>query len=101
MDDDDKVTKLPIRFKNPLPSDRSIMRLWEAGERQSCDHLRATYLIGDGEAEVTCGRCKEKLDPMWVLHQLATQDRRMAEAAETYQAEQQRLAERKRTKCQN
>lgn len=100
-DETDNVSKLPVRFKNPLPEDRSIMLAWEAGQPHACGHLMTTYLLGDGAAEVTCGRCGEKLDPMWVLHKLAVSDRRMAESQARYQEEQRRLAERKRTKCEH
>lgn len=98
-DGDDKITKLPVRFKNALPEERSLAFLHEVGKRQPCNHLFATYLIGDGDAEVTCGRCDAKLDPMWVLHKLAIHDRRMAENTERYRDETKRLAERSRTKC--
>lgn len=101
MSDDENITKLPVRFKAPLPEGRSIMCAWEAGRAGPCNHLFATYLIEDGGAEVTCGRCNGKLDPMWVLGRLATEDRRMAESQARYQDEMKRLDERKRTKCRH
>lgn len=100
MDDDSNVTKLPIRFKNPLPEDRSIMLAWEAG-KHGCDHRRGQYLVAEGEAEVECGKCGAKLDPIWVLRNLATEDRRYAESQTRYRDEQKRLAERSRTKCEH
>lgn len=106
MNDDDppidpEITKLPVRFKEPLPEERSILLAWEAGKGGGCTHLFAQYLVSDTDAEVECGRCGTKLNPIWVLVKLAVHDRRMAESQQRYQEEQKRLAERTRTKCQH
>jgi hypothetical protein len=101
VSDDGKVTPLPVRFKGPLPEERSLVREFEVVGPAKCNHLFATYIIDPAAAEPECGRCGEKLNPMWVLGQLATHDRRMAESQARYQDEQKRLAERTRTKCQH
>lgn len=98
-DDLEGVTRLPVRFKNPLPEDRVLVRPYEVGKVDRCGHLLTQYIITEAEADVTCGRCGEKLNPMWVLSQLATHDRRYADAAARYKDDQKRLAERSRTKC--
>ncbi len=105
MSDDDKVARLPVRFKQPPSedhSDRTLLLAWERPKAGACDHRwRVQYLIREGEAEVECGGCGTRLDPMWVLKLLATEDRRYSEARKTYLDEQKRLAERKRTKCES
>jgi hypothetical protein len=99
VSEEDNIKKLPVSFKKRAPEDRTVVRPWEVGRPAACSHLMATYLIRDGEAEVECGRCGTRLDPMWVLAKIATEDRRWAESQARYQEEQKRLAERKRTKC--
>lgn len=100
-DETSNVTQLPVRFKQPLPDDRVVVRPWEVGKREECRHLNCQYIISEELAEVECGRCGAKLNPMWVLGQLAHSDRRMHEAAERYRDEIKRLNERSRTKCQH
>ena len=95
----DNITKLPIRFKSPTPEDRSVMRRFEVHKGRDCNHLRVPYLVDVSEAMVECGRCGEKLNPMWVLGQLAVHDYRMAESQARYKDEMKRLSERTRTKC--
>lgn len=97
---DDDVTKLPVRFKQRAP-DRTLVRPFEVLRGTKCSHLYVTYLIDESSAEVECGQCGEKLNPMWVLRRLANEDRRFAEAHETYQDEMRRLNERSRAKCEH
>lgn len=103
MNDDDPegVARLPVRFKKPLPKDRTLVTVWETGKAPGCDHLFAQYIVNQAEAEVECARCGTRLNPMWVLSQIATHDRRYADSQKRYQDEQRRLAERTRTKCQH
>jgi len=96
---DDKVKRLPVRFKKPVPEDRTLVRPFEVAAGLKCQHIMVGYVVDPAAAEVECGKCGEKLNPMWVLGQLATIDRRMAESQARYQDEQKRLAERQRTKC--
>lgn len=99
MADDEKITRLPVKFREPLPIDRTLLQPHEVPKANQCGHLFAQYLVDPSEAQVECGRCGEKLNPMWVLHQLAIRDRRMAEAQKASKAAQERLEERTRTKC--
>lgn len=100
-DEDEKVKRLPVRFKPPVPEDRTLVRPFEVAKGGGCSHLFCGYVVDEALAEVECGRCGAKLNPMWVLTRLANEDRRMAELRERYQDEQRRLSERSRTKCQH
>lgn len=97
-DDDEKVSKLPVRFKKPLPEERTLLMLHEV-PKVGCQHLFVQYIVDQALAEVECGACGAKLNPMWVLVRLACQDRRYEEGQKRYQEEMKRLSERERTKC--
>ena len=97
--DDVNVKRLPVRFKGPMPEERSVVQLHEVGRSVECSHLFVQYLVCDSAAEVECGRCGAKLNPMWVLIRLASEDRRMEESQKRYQDELKRLEGRSRTKC--
>ena len=101
MTDDDNVTKLPVRFKSPLADERTLMHPWEVHKSGVCSHMFVQYIVDPSLAEVECGRCGAKLNPMWVLSHLAVQDRRFQDAAERYREETKRISERQRTKCQH
>jgi hypothetical protein len=98
---DDNVTKLPVRFKNPLPEDRTLVMLHEVDKPGTCSHLFCTYIVEQSAADVECGKCGAKLNPMWVLVHLAVNDRRYEESQKRHQEEMKRLAERSRTKCEH
>ncbi|WP_174301403.1 hypothetical protein [Caulobacter sp. S45] len=95
------VTKLPVQFKTPMPADRTLLSPFEVQRGGGCSHYLTGYIVDPTLAEVECGGCGAKLNPMWVLTRLATEDRRMAEAQARYQDEQRRLRERSRTKCRS
>lgn len=97
----DKVTRLPVRFKEPPDPDRVLVGPYEVGKPRSCDHLMVQYVVSVSDAEVECSRCGGKLNPMWVLAQLATTDRRFFENAQAAKATEARRQERRRTKCEN
>lgn len=62
--DDENVTKLPVRFKNPLPEQRVLIRPHEVPRPGDCMHFMVTYIVDDKAAEVECGECGAKLNPM-------------------------------------
>lgn len=99
MSDDSNITKLPVRYRQPPEDGRTLLGKYDPPHHPTCNHLMVEYWVDPAEAEVTCGRCKTKLNPMWVLGQLATDDRRFAENQKAAKAAQERLAERSRTKC--
>lgn len=100
MDGDDKIKRLPVRFKTANDEGRSlkVVDSFDAG----CDHrMPVTYKIRPGEAEVECGRCGARLDPVWVLTQLANRESRYVYNRERYNDEMRRLAERSKTACEH
>lgn len=107
MSDDDKITKLPIKFKEPPSADGPTLKVVRY---EGCNHRwvfnngrqkNAQYIIREGETEVECGLCKTKLDPMFVLKILAHEETSWGETRKRYQEEMKRLNERKLTKCQH
>lgn len=101
VEDDTDVVKLPVRFRKPAVEDRVLVVPFEVPGPAQCDHLMATYIVNQREAEVECGRCRTRLNPMWVLGQLATADRRMAETRNAAAAADAARRERQRCKCQH
>lgn len=109
MSDDDKVTRLPVRFKSPPDGEQSLRLV--RGKRGECDHrwffdgvgkMRSvSYDIREGETEVECSNCGARLDPMWVLGRLANEESIWLRNRERYADEMKRLAERQSTKCQH
>jgi ribosomal protein S27E len=66
-----------------------------------CAHLNTTFRFREGETEVTCGACGTKLDPMFVLKQLATEESRWFNNRDRYQDEMKRIEERSKTECEH
>lgn len=100
--DDTTVTRLPVRFREPPPTDRVLLGPYEIPLGDStCSHTFVQYMVDPSLAEVVCGKCKARLNPMWVLEQLARADRRHAESQKAAREAQKRLDERSRTKCQH
>lgn len=93
----DKIRQLPV-----VPRSRDVaIELVYHDPKQPCSHTRCSYRIRDGEAEVECGGCGTRLDPMFVLKQLAMEDslwRQRREAAAQIAKERE---QRVRTKCQH
>lgn len=96
--DDDNVKKLPVKFKTPIPPERSLVEV-QLGKCTHRSMFGAAYAVDESLAEVECSLCAAKLNPMWVLAQLASDDRRYFEAHQRYHDEMKRLKERSRTKC--
>ncbi|UGY13774.1 hypothetical protein HAP48_0035160 [Bradyrhizobium septentrionale] len=105
---DDNITPLPVRFKQPPSDDEPMLKVvsWGAG----CNHrydvrdgrtVHASYQIREGETEVECSLCKTRLDPMFVLRALASEETQWLRARQRYIDEMRRLRERSRTKCFN
>ncbi|WP_321820843.1 MULTISPECIES: hypothetical protein [unclassified Burkholderia] len=90
------VHTLPVKARRAR-SNRLFLDLVSPGK---CWHQRQ-YLIDASLAEVVCGDCGQKLNPMWVLQQLMNKDHRIHELNETYEQQKKDLAERSRTKCEH
>lgn len=95
----DGVKRLPIRFKSPLPPERTLLFPYEVEKPERCSH--ENFIVDNKKAEVECGQCHEKLNPMWVLTVLTDRDHRYHESHSRYQEEMKRLEDRVRTKCQH
>jgi hypothetical protein len=100
-DEEEKVARLPVRFREPPPAERTLLLPYEVPKDGRCDHLFCQYIVNSKEADVECGRCGTKLNPMWVLGELANHDRRMDDQQKAAQAAAERLDQRRRTKCQH
>lgn len=111
MADDDNVKPLPVKFKAPPTDEPPFLKIVHYGG--PCNHryfwrdkgglnsqmVNVTYLIREGETEVECSNCNTKLDPMWVLRLMATEENHWQRQRERYIDEMKRLRERSRTKC--
>lgn len=93
---EENIVDLPIKPRVDLGEER-VLRAVHTGR---CWHMHG-FVVDDQLAEVTCSACGEKLNPMWVLAQLAQREHRYHELHARYHDELKRLAERERTKCQH
>lgn len=109
-DDDEKIAKLPVRFKVPPGEEGRALKVVDRYGQDACNHMwfwansrmvNVTYLIRTGETEVECSNCATRLDPMWVLTRIANEESQWNRSRERYQDEMRRLSERSRTKCDN
>ncbi len=110
----DEITKLPVKFKEPPTGERTLELAEGPGV---CNHSfyferdpkgglgstmkHVTYVVDQAATEVECGHCRAKLNPTWVLVQLAHKESRYQETAKRYHEEMKRLNERSRTECQH
>jgi hypothetical protein len=110
VSDDGKIKRLPVRFKQPPAEDGVELKIVHAVTRGECNHawrveglttVNASYLLREGETEVECSLCSTRLDPMWVLRKLATEESNWHRTRQRYQEEMARLKERTRTKCRS
>lgn len=99
MSDSENVTPLGVKFRPPPPEERTIAHPYEVGRIGQCNHLFTTYLVSPSEAEVTCGKCDAKLNPVWVLGQLAQKDHQWHAQRRAAERAREVRAERQRTKC--
>lgn len=97
----DDVRRLPVRFKNPPHADAFLV----VDHGPKCgdgyfDH-KGPYLVDNSKDEVECKTCGAKLNPIWVLRQLASHETRWHETSKRYADEMKRLSDRSRTKCEH
>lgn len=93
---DGKVVELGVRAKTKPGDDRTLIQV----DTRECSH-RGPYVVDETLAEVECATCHAKLNPIWVLARIANRETSMERHRATYQDEMQRLAERKKTKCEH
>src|SRR5437868_8154155 len=95
LDDDPKILAFPDRKR----TEDNTPVLQVVHTNIQCNAGRhGPYEINESGTEVTCGTCKEKLNPIWVLRQLSHVESRWRQFHRTYQDEMKRFAERSRTK---
>lgn len=92
MSEDHKVRTLPVTFKTPPGS--GVYLVPSSGQ---CMH--GQYVVDQKLAEVSCALCKEKLNPMHVLSELAYKETNWHRTRAAYLDERKRLDARERTKC--
>ena len=95
-DSGENVVTLPVKPREDLGRERVLLV-----EHTRCLHFGQTYKVDERLAEVTCGGCGEKLNPMWVLEQLCREESRWHELHARYQDELKTLRARRRTKCEH
>jgi ribosomal protein S27E len=92
---DDNVHELPVKIRPELGDERALRVVSSGG----CWHK--VFIVDEKLAEVTCATCGTKLNPLWVLTQLAQSENRFHELHARYHDELKRLAERSKTKCEH
>lgn len=107
LSDDDNVVELPIKAKAKRDENGPMLTVIDSWP-EGCNHKwrvtgfktqDAHYLIREGETEVECGLCGTRLDPMFVLRQMAHYETQWHRGRARYLDEMKRLKERSRTKC--
>lgn len=109
------VTPIPVAFKRPPGDDAPILHVvGRFDSRDGCNHMhyhgqtadgrytirQVQYRFREGETDVECGQCSTRLDPMWVLQQLAARESEYNRRRAVAQDEMERLSGRSRTRCE-
>lgn len=92
-----KISRLPV---SPRPREHAV-ELVHFDPQAPCSHKRVTYRLREGEAEVECGGCGMRLDPMFVLRMLALEDSLWSERRAASIKEAKERETRRRTLCQH
>lgn len=95
---DENVTRIPTK---PRPKDRPTFSVVDRFMRSTreCPHMH--FELDERMAEVTCSDCHAKLNPMWVLGVLASEDNRLRDSWASLRASIHAMRERLRVKCQH
>ena len=93
FENDPNVTVLPVKKREPLENVLSVVHSYK------CRHPH--FEVDEKLAEVTCRACGEKMNPMWVLIQIAHDERRLTDRLLSLRTECRLLEGRVRTKCQH
>ncbi len=102
MDTEDKsnVVTLGVMPKVTAKAELHMVDKWNLS---ACQH--GDFLVDETKAEVECGICKEKLNPMWVLNRIAQADsnfrREHARLRAVNQIMKEKMENRTRCKCQH
>jgi hypothetical protein len=93
-----------IRGAKPENGKRSIVNRSEWDLHRTlppCDHKHTTYYFTEGEDQVECGKCGVRLDPMFVIVQIAQQDSIHVRNTKEHRAWAAAYEQKKKTKCQH
>ena len=90
----DNITNLPRRKKGAPKGPLEVVHGYGG-----CQHTHIE--VSEKEAEVTCRDCKVKLNPIWVLMRIATDDLMLTDRWVSMKAEISLMRERKRVKCKH
>lgn len=66
-----------------------------------CHHRGVTYYFDEAENEITCGACKARLNPVWVIAEMAKHESRWCAHREAYLRALEKYEQRKRCKCEH
>ena len=91
---EENVVKLPVRAKQRTDAPITLAETYGG-----CRHLQT--VVDSRLAEVKCRDCGEKLNPIWVLAQLANEDDRLRNAWAAMRAQIALLKERSRVTCKH
>jgi len=90
---DSKVLILPIKKREKGTNTLTVVHYSE------CRHER--FEVDEKLSEVKCKACGQKMNPMWVLVQIAHRENRLSERLLNLRTECRLLEGRVRTKCDN
>lgn len=90
----DNIVQLPKRRKEEAEGPLTVVHGYGG-----CQHRHTE--IDEKKAEVTCRDCCEKVNPIWLLMMLATEDRVLRDRWAGMKAELRLMGDRVRTKCQH
>jgi hypothetical protein len=100
MSDDTELGEVVPIGATPKPTDQRGLRLVRY-QHGACDHRTCTYIVDEKLAEVQCGDCGAKLEPVWVLRQLCEKEARWNERRKEFLELQEETRGRTRTRCQH
>lgn len=99
MSDDKELGEVVPLGKTAKPTDQRGLRLIRYSA--ACSHRTCTYIVDESLAEVQCGDCGAKLEPVWVLRQLCEKEARWNERRKEFLELQEETKGRTRTRCQH
>lgn len=94
MSDEEKVVSLPVKARKVSKAPLTVTHVFTG-----CQHPRVE--VCERLAEVTCRDCREKLNPIWVLINIARDDRLLVDRWASMKADIQLMGKRTRVKCRH
>lgn len=100
MSEDEELGKVLPLGTTAKPTDQRGLRLVRYVQG-ACQHSTSTFIVDEKLAEVQCGDCGAKLEPIWVLRQLCEKEARWNQRRTEFLELQEATRERTRTRCQH